>query len=692
MAPLDSSWRATPIASVRKVLGSVLFVAWFCQVGVHAQEIPVEPLDMEFSDPDLSSGAAEDLWTDRGQLQWDETTAPIRPLDAMEVSLEELALLPGMDEFRASNLWHFLQRNGPPAHPNELRAVPGLDSLRIAALVKHYKLQPRLAVKTHRRWDWALRHTWTYHSTQARDLRASGQGGVPIAGRVRVEAAYGTLWNAGLLLETDAGERLGYNIHPNSPFPVDHWNGFIAWKAPPSKRSWWPSRLLLGHFQMETGQGMGLWTLPGFNAPAGSLMRHARGMRPYAGSDEDHGLLGIGVEWRSNLWKFEAYASSRSRDARLENGLPAALRSGGIHRSESERLGKDQWKADRWGGQVTYSGEKLRLSSGLHQQQLRPSNSEVKELVAKRSVPLWTTSWLIPWGAMRFYGEGALTMPDARTRWAWTTGIDWDLPSDVRMGLKVERSTPEFVVLSGQLLRDFKPAPQWNAYWNTTLGLGRGLRATAGILYRRIENEAPSAPLVSYQMMGALEWNLSRFHKVQFRAQTRLDAEFTQAEDSPFETIQEEARTNYILQWQWNPIPSQIWTFRHVRNQANNQDAAGGPSTHRGFGWALSSQFESTRALAERTEEKRWRCTLQAFWVYAPVWDNRIYFYEAGPPGQFSVPAYGGQSWGVNGLLRLALSPGHRLWVRLGRKERYETETRDRENPYTIQIQWDAHW
>jgi|GEM_PF-1891262 len=662
-----------------------------CLVRVQAQELPIDPLDLEYGTPQ-GIETAEDLGEERAQWQWDESIVPSRPLDALEVSLEELAALPGMDEFRASNLWHFLQRNGPPAHRNELQAVPGLDSLRIEMLLRHYRLQPRLAVKTRRQWDWALRNTWTFQSTQAREIRSTGQGGLPLGSRLRVETRYGSQWNAGLFLESDAGERLGYGPNPRSPFPVDHWSGYLVWKVPRSNNLWRPSRVLLGHFQMETGQGLGMWTLPGFSSITGSLMRHARGMRPYAGSDEDHGLLGLGLEWRTQLWKYEAYASSRSRDARLENGQPVALRSGGLHRSESERLGKDRWQSDRWGGVATYSGERLKWSIGVHQQRIRPVGSGGNGTVPTQTIPLGTTSWLIPLGSARIYGEAALTLPAARDRWAWTGGIDWTLPADVRTGFKVERLADEYVVLSAQLLQDLKPEPQWNVQWNTDFGLGRSLQASIGLVHRRLDETPSSIPLVSSQCRGSLDWTPARFHRVQFRVQSRLEAQSTQLEDSAFRTLEEALRTTYSLQWQWNPIPTQSWTLRHIRTRSHNAVSGIDAPTQQGFGWALSTQFESKRGLPDRQDEKRWRCTLQAFWVYAPVWDNRIYLYEAGPPGNFGVPAFSGQCWELNALFKWSLKPGQRLWVRLGRKERYETEIRDRENPYTIQIQWDARW
>ncbi|MCK5148871.1 helix-hairpin-helix domain-containing protein [bacterium] len=163
--------------------------------------------------------------------------------------------------------------------------------------------------------------------------------------RIRLKYRHSQRFQLKWSLEKDAGE---------TGMP-DHNAGFIEYKIPASS-----TRLVLGHMQMETGHGMTSWSsygaYPGAN-PIIPVLRKSRGLRAYAGNNENNSLRGLGLQWNQAHLRYLFILSEHARDASInEKGNAISWPESGYHRSLSEKEKKDQQKISYIGGSLAWQG------------------------------------------------------------------------------------------------------------------------------------------------------------------------------------------------------------------------------------------------------------------------------------------------------------------------------------------------
>ncbi len=608
-------------------------------------------------------------------------------LSAETVSLMELAALPGMDEFIASNLWHFLARNGPPAHPQELKAVPGLDSAHIFTLAHRFKFEPRRGPKARNRTEHKLQMGLEYSSTQARDLREEMPGAPVWSTRFRYEWKRNNLWRAALLLDSDPGERFAVGTIANGPLLFDHVSGFLEWTPRRPAHKLIPTRLILGDFRFESGQGLAMWSLPGFNPGSGALLRHPRLGTAYAGGDEDYGLRGISSEWRLGKLRLAAYASINARDVRLEDGIPMALRSGGIHRSTNEILGRSALRSSLSGWAAVYSKERYRLGLGTHHQKVYAAEAFRASGFEGQSEHLIQVDVLVPLSEAKAYAEGVYSVNSKGL--AFCTGVDWSLPGEVFTAIRLEKRDLEFRSAASFDLRDFDLKSLESLQWNTDFPLGNRWRARLGVIGSR-EFELKSGEQLESGLLTGLDYRINGIHSLRLSGNARKTV--LETSGARFEERQDRSRWGWSAEWKTQPNRRFSASLRHLRNFSERTPFEVEYPRSRGIAWMLS-----VKAVRDLTEEEEvsglgWSFTTQLGWIDSEGWDNRFYLYEAGPIGSFSIPAYSGKALFINTLIRVRTSRNQSFWLRLSRRERIERAELDALNPWYVQLQWDARW
>lgn len=153
--------------------------------------------------------------------------------------------------------------------------------------------------------------------------------------------------DVGVLFEKDAGERFGDGFV----------SGFVEAKNIPGF-----SRIVLGDFTLESGQGLVLWSGHAFGKGSDvvrAIRKSSVGIRPYKSSDEFSHFRGAAamstLEIGVGVLELTLAASARNLPASVDdNGTITSLYDAGLFRTESELRKKNQLKEQLVGGAIHF--------------------------------------------------------------------------------------------------------------------------------------------------------------------------------------------------------------------------------------------------------------------------------------------------------------------------------------------------
>jgi hypothetical protein len=115
---------------------------------------------------------------------------------------------------------------------------------------------------------------------------------------------------------------------------------------------------LLGNYQVEWAHGLALWSAYGSTISSNVHVagrRWGRELRPYLAASETSAHFGAAVLRAWSNFEFLAFASSKKRDVRLQDGrAPVGYRTTGYHRLPSEILQRGNLHESAWGGALKY--------------------------------------------------------------------------------------------------------------------------------------------------------------------------------------------------------------------------------------------------------------------------------------------------------------------------------------------------
>jgi len=302
-----------------------------------------------------------------------------------------------LDEFRRRKL------NLNTAAPAQLRALPGITDLHIAALARHIarygKLLSIFELQAVQGWDEKtihavqpyvgigdlamLRGTWRTDFTQRQAFTAEPQRGYstpnPELGDTtryagsstyaytRVRARYGNNISIALTGEKDKGETMRWNPQRNQ-FGYDFASAHVALQNYGRIES-----LVVGDYTIQAGQGMVLSRGLGFGKGSGAVTTVKQpnvGIRPYSSVNEALYLRGFATTIRvfKNLHA-TAFASRTARDASVtdvadstnsetvtnDDGQTSSdLQLSGLHRTRSEIKNRKTVMETLVGGRIEY--------------------------------------------------------------------------------------------------------------------------------------------------------------------------------------------------------------------------------------------------------------------------------------------------------------------------------------------------
>ncbi|MCG8605150.1 helix-hairpin-helix domain-containing protein, partial [bacterium] len=273
------------------------------------------------------------------------------PIDINVASQRELKRIPGLPVNLPAKIVDHRKKHGPFQSKEDLLRVPGVtpELYEVVSELIHVPGQIQHGAQR-ANFEWRTRVTDRIEQSRGFKDGIYESTSQKLYNRIRFQ--FRSRFRGALLLEKDNGEsrlddlRLFYMSLDISPHVS----------------------VLVGNYQLETGQGLVLWGPYGFSKGADAIFptrKNARGVRGYTSVDENAAFLGAAVAVRLQQVDLNAFISRNKLDAtpRLEDEISGFFTSG-FHRNELERQKKDVVAESVIGGKMSWQITQT-LSIGL---------------------------------------------------------------------------------------------------------------------------------------------------------------------------------------------------------------------------------------------------------------------------------------------------------------------------------------
>ncbi len=171
----------------------------------------------------------------------------------------------------------------------------------------------------------------------------------------------------GFTAENDAGEPF---FEGENAEGFDFYSAFVKYKGKGTIR-----QINIGDYQIKFGQGLSLWSGLGSGKSTFTTQNAKRlqGVKSYHSTDENLFFRGGAIEIKLlKKINLTAFASSKKRDASIENDLTKSIVNTGLHRSYSESTQKDKLDEKIWGGTLLFSLNKVEFGASFLKSQFSP--------------------------------------------------------------------------------------------------------------------------------------------------------------------------------------------------------------------------------------------------------------------------------------------------------------------------------
>ena len=260
------------------------------------------------------------------------------PADLNRISLRKLLTYPFLSPFMARNLVRDRSMNGPFQSWLDFQKRLDIKEDQLRVLKDYFTIS--LGRQT---LGDPLRFRWR-HQIPSRDSESARYIGSHWKTYQHLTFHTGSHWRMGMLTEKDAGESR-WN---------DHLVGYVE-----GQNLFHGSRLIVGNFRGEFGQGLVLWGPYGLFKgadPIAPVKKRHRGILGHSSTEETLYLSGIASEIHVRSFRITAFVSRRSLDGTLgDDGSVRHIRTTGLHRTESEMTAMDQMHETLTGGRIDHA-------------------------------------------------------------------------------------------------------------------------------------------------------------------------------------------------------------------------------------------------------------------------------------------------------------------------------------------------
>lgn len=540
-----------------------------------------------------------------------------KPMDLNTAGRERLSEFPLLTPFMVESLLDYRDEYGALASYAELSLVDGFDSLKVERMSPFVTIgDPSL------QQDFAGMPPEVSNSVILRSrisFKRSGEDmyGSPFYRYLRYGIEAGDVARAGFTAESDPGEK---------GFP-DFASVFLEISGIPLSADGRSgiSRIVAGDYSLRFGQGLALWTGFSMNALSqpSSVIRGNPGVRPYTSSAESGFFRGGAVTM--NLFTrvgVTAFVSSRYRDARVENDYFVTMPDDGVHDSDRALDAKWQLKETVGGANVTFDGRNFRLgltalAYGFDKKDGRRKSYYNEHLSYDGTQFNLAADFVFSVLGARLFGEVAV---DRKMHLAAIAGAVCPVSSEWEFSVSGRYYDYRYVAMySGAYCNS-----SCNNEAGGTVVLrytpGRSLLFTAGAAYTHYPHHrfGVRGPSDVMKISAECDWNLLERHNLHFRT--------SYSADNGKESSVLRLRGDYTFTL--NPVLSLI---SRIETSLLPEDSG------------LLAYVELRYAALSG----KLRCAVRTTGFSTGEWAARIYCYEMGIPGSFSVPAYYGKGTGL---------------------------------------------
>jgi len=311
-----------------------------CVVRIGLAQIDIQPGSEDLFD--RIENEVEEL-DELDDLQWLQE----HPYDLNRVTRFQLQSLPGVSAEDANKVVTYRRKVSRFGSLEELERIPDLDK-RVARRIKPFVMISREEEVRGLTVDLRTR---TVRDLQVRrGFREHDFLGSPFKSYIRLAAVKPGVFETGLLHEKDAGERMDDGLE----------SGYLL------ARSVGPiSRLMIGDYGLESGQGLVLWKGAGFGKggdAATSVKKSARGIQPHRSTDEFNFQRGVALSteigFNESTLDLTTFFSSRRLASTVENQGVSSFYESGLFRTATEVQKEEGVRETMWGTRLTISSGK----------------------------------------------------------------------------------------------------------------------------------------------------------------------------------------------------------------------------------------------------------------------------------------------------------------------------------------------
>lgn len=619
----------------------VFFLAFSLRVSAQETE-PIFPLPNELpasgenlnqSDPELLQTPDESDELKRHRIHLNRCQA------------EDLLSIPGMSTSLAEEIIQYRIQYGNFIHPAELQAVPGFEPEKIRQVLPYLRLDEE--EKFSLRWMLSngshrvlTRFGWKPGSDESKmNPRA------PIYFLTRYRYQFSNRFSFGFTLENDAGEPW---FSKKMKRGFDFYSGHIYYHGKGLLKS-----LLLGDMEVNIGQGLLCWTgyAAGRSSSGESAFRQAPVFKPYTSSNETGYRRGIALSLGRDKWGLHIFQSIRQRDINIlkvdsMSGKVIAYsnwQTSGYHRTEGELTNQNRLLECMGGISAGYKHKIFHINSNFvytwTDSKRQPGSEPYRLYDFKGNLSLaGSVDYHISFKNVLLFGELAA---DDKKGFAFLNGALLALGKETRFSLIYRYYSPRYAALHGRAFGNSSTSKnEQGLYASLSIQPARAILVNSFIdvsmypwLSYRSKRPVPSYDAflqVSYIPNRSFQLNL----RYRFSSSEIQMAEQKGMSISRSNALRLELQYKISANLQLGGRVDFLWLRTGLMRQSAN----------------LLSQHISWKS-------EHLPFTLQAGISYfrSSGYESRIYAYEPGVAGSFTMPAFQGR--GLRYFIQLRINP-----------------------------------
>jgi hypothetical protein len=436
----------------------------------------------------------------------------------------------------------------------------------------------------------------------------------------------------GLTAENDAGEPF---FSGNNKAGFDFYSGFVGFKGEKTIK-----RLLLGDFQVRTGQGLVFWSGYGGrkSSEAINIRFYGQGIKPYTSAAEYGFFRGVASQAEIGNFTILAFYSNRNADANVsefgEFDKPLAvssLQTSGYHRTASEIADKGTLNIQTAGTSVRYIHNQLSVGVNAGYQlfdlPLEPAPKLYNQYYFRGRENLnFSADFHQIFGRASLFGEAALSRSGGK---AFIAGLEFTPVTELVLCLLYRNFEPNYHTIGGSAFSEFGLISNEKGFY---IGISLSPFPKVSISSYLDLYESPWVKFTSLRPVKgadfALQASYSPIRKIDFYVRYKTEVK---NENSFFaSTIRDDAveQTSRLrVNAEWKPLQTLTFRLRTEWSGVEKEDSLQ-------KGWLMLADA-STRLFSSKLS-----LTARFAWYNTDHYNSGIRAYESDMPLSFNIPVY----------------------------------------------------